>query len=602
MTIPFEDSRRLTGANLYFPVPGAVLDTAPGIFVDDAAVERWRANIDRLRRELDWPEIETATRLRDGTGSLAITAPIDQLFTATEVNELALEQAQLPFSSAGRKDFFHAPAYPAIWDPELALHTLQRASVAERQPRLVALLDEAHRRDLPPVLDDTELTLGAGNGARTWPLDALPSISAVDWPSLHGIPVALVTGSNGKTTTTRLVAAISERAERCTAFSSTDGVVIGGELVAAGDYSGPAGARTALRDARSEAAVLETARGGILRRGLAVERVQAAIVTNISADHFGEYGVHDLDDLADAKLVVAHALRADGTLVLNADDEVLVRKSRQSGFAIRESEKAKRLAWFALDADHPRLIEHRARGGMTCGVSDGKLLLHADGIDRSLGRIADMPLSANGAAKYNIANLAGAALLAHALGIDDADIAQVCAAFGARNSDNPGRLMRWRFGATTVIVDYAHNPDGLRGLLEVARSLHPQGRLALVLGQAGNREDADIRELAAVAARNCPDFVVLKELASYARGRALGEVVALLRAELAREGVAENAMTLRDNEIDAARGALAWARDGDLLVLPIHDKQGRADVVALLDKLAATEWEPGLALPARNPA
>ena len=144
-----------------------------------------------------------------------------------------------------------------------------------------------------------------------------------------------------------------------------------------------------------------------------------------------------------------------------------------------------------------------------------------------------------------------------------------------------------------MIVDYAHNPEGLRGLLDVARTLSPVGRLAIVLGQAGNREDTDIRELAAVAAHHRPDLVVLKELASFARGRMPGEIVALLRDELLCNSVADNALIVASEELDAARVALEWARDGDLLVLPIHDKLGRAAVVALLDKLAAADWRPG---------
>ncbi|WP_249352544.1 MULTISPECIES: DUF559 domain-containing protein [unclassified Rudaea] len=766
MPLPFEDSRRLTGANLYFSVPGAVLETSPGIALDDDTIARWRANVEHLREELGWPSAPIAARIEHGRGALAIAAPIDQLLTATEVNEWALERALLSFSprekvarqrrmreeptapaatdSIGeklpfdeealtfiralrksltdperliwsfvrdrrlhgqkfrrqqavgpyildfychelglaieldgsqhnapsglkhdtqraaflgergieilrywnnevmtstetvltdiwnrieeltrvalhrgaspssapsfikdgapspegrREDYFHAPAYPAIWDEELALQTLKHAAAAERRPNLVALLDEAHQRALPVLLDDSELTLGEGKGSHTWLLDALPSPRSIDWNALHAIPVALVTGSNGKTTTTRLVAAISERAGRRTALSSTDGVVIGGETIAGGDYSGPAGARTALRDTRVDAAVLETARGGILRRGLAVECAQAAIVTNISADHFGEYGVHSLDDLADAKLVVAHALGEDGMLVLNADDAVLVRRSHDAAFEIRG--KTKHIVWFALNADHPLLIAHREQGGATCGARNGELILHTDGIDQSLGRITDMPLSANGAAKYNIANLAGAALVAYALGLDHTLIAQVFARFGASNSDNPGRLMRWTFGTATVLVDYAHNPEGLQGLLDVARALSPAGRLAVVLGQAGNREDADIRELAAVTARRHPDLVVLKELVSFARGRSSGEVVALLHDELLGNGIAASAILACREEIEAARIVLEWARDGDLLVLPIHDKQGRADVVALLDQLAATDWKPGHALPAR---
>ncbi len=213
------------------------------------------------------------------------------------------------------------------------------------------LIAAAHQRDLPVLLDDDDLTIGEGTGARTWPILALPAVDSLPWHALHAIPVALVSGSNGKTTTTRLVAAMCEANGRRTAYSCTDGVFVGGEAIASGDYSGPAGARAALRDPRAQAAVLETARGGILRRGLALERAQAAIVTNISADHFGEHGVGNLDELTDTKLVVARALVADGVLVLNADDTALL------GRAHRVSA---RIAWFAVDADHPQLRAQRA--------------------------------------------------------------------------------------------------------------------------------------------------------------------------------------------------------------------------------------------------
>jgi UDP-N-acetylmuramyl tripeptide synthase len=433
------------------------------------------------------------------------------------------------------------------------------------------------------LLDDETLTIGEGSGAQTWPIAALPAIDALPWHALHAIPVALVSGSNGKTTTTRLVAAMCEAHGRRTALSCTDGVFIGGEAVASGDYSGPAGARAALRQPRAEAAVLETARGGILRRGLAVERAQAAIITNISADHFGEYGVGNLDELADTKLVVARALVADGVLVLNADDAALV---------ARAPTLSARLAWFAVDADHPRL---RAQRGVasTCGMRDGELILHRDGGDHSLGMVANMPLTMRGTAVYNIANIAGACLVASALGVPAETIARVLANFGAEHGDNPGRLMRWTFGTTTALVDYAHNPDGLRGLLAVARATTPGGRVAIVLGQAGNREDADIRKLAATAASFSPALVVLKDIESHLRGRAAGEVARILNDELLRNGVpAERIATCLD-EVAAATTALAWARAGDTVVLPIHDPKARSLVVAMLDRLAASNWRPG---------
>jgi UDP-N-acetylmuramyl tripeptide synthase len=622
MPIPFEDSRRLTGANLFFSEPGAVLETAPGVVTDDV-VAAWRARIEFARGALSWPTAPIVARIRTGGAALAFAAPADQLFTATEVNEWAFLLAMRGCAGWTDDEMFLAPAFPTLHNDDLALRTLRLASAAERRPDLTSLLDVAQQRDLPVLLDDAQLTLGEGTGARSWSLDALPPVEIVDWSTLHAIPVALVTGSNGKTTTTRLVAAMSELHGRRTAYSCTDGVFVGAEPVASGDYSGPAGARTALRHADAEAAILETARGGILRRGLAVDRVQAAIVTNVSADHFGEYGIDDLAGLADTKLVVARALAADGILVLNADDAMLVQ---------RAATLSCRIAWFALDADQPLLRGHRDRDGATCGVRDGELILHCDGRQHTLGRISDMPLTMRGAATYNIANIAGSALLASALGIPTATIASVLARFGRDNADNPGRLMRWSFGTSTVLVDYAHNPEGLHGLLDVANGLrglppsgpsdHPRsgrgqalppqagegnlvrlaaaschGRLALVLGQAGNREDADIRKLAATAASFRPELIVLKDIESHLRGRAPGETATILKDELLRNGIAQASITTCLDEVEAARTTLCWARAGDVLVLPIHDRRARDELVRMIDRLATTSWSPGAPLP-----
>src|SRR5208283_125006 len=240
--------------------------------------------------------------------------------------------------------------------------------------------------------------------------------------------------------------------------------------------------------------ILETARGGILRRGVAMSRAQVAIVTNISTDHFGEYGIYDLDALADVKLSVASVVVRDGLLVINADDDRLLTKaadlaSRFGGLPP--------LGLFALDADHPKLREHRLRRGATCGVRDGRLRLENLDVEHDLGAMAAMPLTVGGSATYNIANLAAAALGAVALGVQPTTIATAFTEFGARPADNPGRMMRFEVGGVLVLVDYAHNPDGLRGLLEVAEHLRSgAGRLGLLLGHAGNRQDADIDELA----------------------------------------------------------------------------------------------------------
>ena len=564
--------------------------------VSDAGVLRdWERRVRLARSELRWPAApESVITHLTGT-SLALGAPTDQLFAATEVNEWALA------ASIAERDPARAPSLIAALaaeqpeetdlptlDEASALLRLRRRAAREANPRLRALLDAAAARRLPVLADEDFLTLGTGSGGHSWPAGDLPDIDTVAWDTLHGIPTALVTGTNGKTTVVRLLAACSRAAGRVTGYCCTDGVFVAGHPLGTGDYSGPAGARRVLRDTRVEAAVLETARGGILRRGLAVARADVAVITSIAADHFGEFGVHDLEALTDVKLAVARALDTEGLLVVNAEDRLLVQKAPARG---------KPLGWFAHDADHPLLAAHRRAGGATAGVRADRLVLARHGAEHDLGAIDAMPLAAGGHSSFNVSNLATAALGAAGLGIEPETIAAVFARFGADPSDNTGRLMRYELGGLNLIVDFAHNPTALAGLVDFAQRLRSGGRLALLLGQAGNREDTDIDRLAAVAAAARPDFIVVKELASYLRGRGSGEVPAILRGALARAGVAEGSIADAGDEDDAVHKALAWARPGDVLVMPLHSKDGRSHALALIEKLRREGWSAGRPLP-----
>ncbi|MEI8296791.1 MAG: Mur ligase family protein [Pseudomonadota bacterium] len=587
MLLPFDDSRRLTGPNLYFGATGAVLEVV-GIVPDEALLAGWRRRAERALGWLGWSERELVARRHASGVSLAVRAPCDQLFTATELNEWALcatlaelepartEELMTALLAAALKNADDpASVIPPLLEEAGARARLQTLAAREAQPALQRLLAAAH--GLQVVLDETTLTLGSGTGAHNFLLSALPTADEVPWAEVHGVPTAVVTGSNGKTTTVRLLAACATAAGRLAGYNCTDGVFLGGERVESGDYSGPAGARRVLRDARVQTAVLETARGGLLRRGLALLTADVAIVTNVSADHFGEYGIHDLDALAEVKLSVARLLSAaSGLLVLNADDAVLCACAASQPADLRRG-------WFAQDADHPQLVAQRATGGATCGIRDGVLWLAQAGAETPLGVIANMPLAVGGSAAYNVANLAAAALGAVALGIAPATIAGVFACFGAAPSDNPGRLMRFEVGGVQVLVDYAHNPAGLCGLLTVAEHLRGgQGRLGLILGHAGNRLDDDIRALAQVAAAFRPALVVLKEDEAHLRGRALGEIPRLLRAELLRLGLPDAALPMCSTELEAARCALGWAKPGDVLALPVHSVLAREAVLAML--------------------
>jgi cyanophycin synthetase len=571
-----------------------------GVDLDDALLAAWRARVERAGIRLGWVKRLSVVRMHAGGASLAIAAPFDQLFLATEVNEWALCAAlaerdpatwsALPESLlaaviAASEDGANpgADLVPVI-EESAAFARFERLADLESRRDLRALLEATASRGLPYVLDESDLTLGSGAGGRSYALAALPTVAEIPWGELHGIPTALVTGSNGKTTTVRLLAACARANGWQAGYNCTDGVFIDDDTLATGDYSGPAGARMVMRDQRVEAAILETARGGILRRGIAVSHADAAVVTNISSDHFGEYGIHDLAGLADVKLAVAAVVKPDGMLVLNADDP---RLRAQAGGLEQRFGRCPPLGWFALDADQAALQEYRSRGAASCGVRAGRLRLNHRGSEHDLGLVSDMPLSVGGVATYNVANLAGAALAAVALGIPAETIAAVFARFGESPNDNPGRMMRFDVDGTRVLIDYAHNPDGLRGLLTVANAMRRggTGRLGLLLGHAGNRRDADIEELARVAAGFQPDLVVVKENEAQLRGRAPGEIPRIVRAELKRLGLPEAALPVRNSELEAVRYALDWARPGDVLALPVHSANARAAVVAMLAEL-----------------
>jgi cyanophycin synthetase len=582
------------GGNLFFACTGAVLEVN-GVPLGDVLIAGWRARVERAGIRLKWRNRTAVARRHAGGVSLAIAAPDDQLFLATEVNEWALCAAliesdpahwsslEAALAAEALRAAADSPVPAAVVRPVIeesaAFERFERLAAMESQPRLRNLLDAATARGLPYVVDESDLTLGAGAGGRNFSLGALPNVADVPWQELRDIPTALVTGSNGKTTTVRLLAACARAHGWHAGYNCTDGVFLDDEVVALGDYSGPAGARRVMRDPRTEAAILETARGGILRRGIVVSQADTAVVTNVSSDHFGEYGIHDLVGLAQVKLAVGAVVKSGGLLVLNADDAQL--RAQADQFTQRFG-RCPPFGWFSGQLDDARLREHARAGTATCGVRDGHLHLSRAGAEHDLGSISAMPLSVGGIATYNVANLAGAALAALALGIAADTIAAVFARFGSSLNDNPGRLMRFEVAGVTVLVDYAHNPDGLGGFLRVADHLRGSGRLGLMLGHAGNRKDADIEELARTAAEFRPDLVVVKEDESHLRGRAPGEIPRIIRAELMRLGMSESALPVANSEIEAARHALAWARPGDLLALPVHSLSARAAVVAML--------------------
>lgn len=555
------DSRRLTGPNVALDAPAVIAEVT---FEDhespERAIEVWTAELARIRRALGLEDEGVWVRRYHGGAALVFAAPLDVLLPATDVNELAIASATEVL--AGR-----APL-------EGPVSELRAAFDAVRSPRLLELREAAAQRELPFLLDDKALTLGMGSQSRTWPRDQLPTQEEVDWDALGELPVALITGTNGKTTSTRLVARMGRHAGLVTGSTSTDGVAIDGELVDRGDFTGPAGALAVLRRSDVELAVLETARGGILRRGLAVERCTASLITNVSADHLGDYGVDDLETMIRVKAVVAAVAR---TVVLNAADPGLVRVGAHA---------SARVVYFAIDPENETVRAHVASGGEAWVVEGDSITRKRASSSTPLVPVVDVPLTFGGKAEYNVENALGAAALAAALGISDAAITEALRTFTSGRDDNPGRGNLFQVGATRVLVDFGHNPAGVRSVMSFAKNLQPEGPLTIIFGMPGDRLDEELHAVARELAAAAPTRVIVRELEHYLRGREPGAVPELLRRALEASGLSASQLSIEADEVTSLRRALDDAHPGELVVVLPHVETEGVD--ALLAERRAT--------------
>lgn len=512
------DSRRLFGPNLVYPGPGAIseVEFEPGEDAD-AAVARWQASILAMIAGASL----RVRRFRGGA-ALFIAGEPDQILVLCDVNEAAI-------AGTGDRDALRAALDAAV------------------EPALRALQAGARAHGVPILIDDAQVSVGLGRRAQLFRRDALPM--HVDWERTGTIPVALVTGTNGKTTSARLLARIAALAGHTVGLATTDGVEVGGALVAAGDYTGPDAARLVLRDPRVDLAVLETARGGILRRGLAVERCDVALLTNVSDDHLGHYGIDDVATMARVKRVVGSV--AD-QVVVNAGEPLLGGWDREVTFSVG--------------------------GPADWTVVDGAIARRGE----KLIATTEVPITFGGAARYNVANALGAAAAADALGIPWDPIHRGLAGFGS--DENPGRGDLWQVGPARLLLDFGHNPEGVRALLELARGLGA-ARLLVVLGLPGDRDDEVLRAIARDVATARPARVFIHDLEGYLRGREPGAVPALVAAELERSGIDRSLIERSPSELSGVTGAIGSARAGDLVLVFPHLE--RAAVTELLAQRGA---------------
>jgi len=373
------------------------------------------------------------------------------------------------------------------------------------------------------------------------------------------VPIVSVTGTNGKTSTVRLTAHLLRHSGLLVGMTSTEGVYIGHDLVQDSDASGPRSAEIVLSDPAVQAAVLETARGGIVRRGLGYDRADVAVVTNITSDHIGSDGIDTIDDLTGVKALVAEEIREQGHLVLNADDR------RTAGLARRSSVRSRQpvISYFSVSPGNPVIAEHLRDGGTAYLLDHGDLVEATGSTRATLASVDDLALCADGQARFMVANVLAAIAAARSLGVSVATIRTALESLEP-SRDNPGRLDRFRVGGVPVVLDYAHNPAALAAVGQFIHERWDRGGVA-VLTLPGDRTNAQVAESAHAVAQAFDRVVIYEDVDL--RDREPGEMTKLIGAALAavRPGIhCESAASMEEA---VTRGLALAAHTDPVLVL-----------------------------------
>ena len=367
------------------------------------------------------------------------------------------------------------------------------------------------------------------------------------------IPIISITGTNGKTTTTRLIAHILKGSGKTVGFTTTDGTYIQNQQILQGDNTGPVSAQLVLKDPTVEVAVLETARGGIIRSGLGFDYCDIGIVTNIAADHLGLKDVNTLEDLARVKSVVPRAVSKKGFAVLNAEDELVYRmKELVDGHCV----------YFSMDETHPNIERQAKRGRVSCVYENGYITILKGKWKVRVERVVNIPLTYGGRAEFMIQNVLAATLGCFVHGVSIEDIRVGLTTFNAGTAQTPGRLNFVEVGDVTVLMDYAHNPAGLSGLQKFINKL-PNKYRTVVLNGTGDRRDEDIRELARIAADTFDRIVIRR--GNYLRGRPEEDMYRLLKEGIAKSEKKPQVRLIAESR-DAIHHAIKHGRKGELVV------------------------------------
>lgn len=366
------------------------------------------------------------------------------------------------------------------------------------------------------------------------------------------IPIIAITGTNGKTTTTRLIAHMVKNNGFRVGFTTSDGIYVQNHMMEKGDTTGPISAEYILKDPTVEFAVLETARGGILRSGLGFSRCDIAIITNIQEDHLGLQDIHTLDDLARVKSVVVRSVKKEGWAILNADDEHCMKIAQDLSCQI---------AYFSMDEDSPKARELSKEGKIVAVYENGFITIKRGEWKIRVERATHIPLTMGGKAKFMIANVLAAALAGYLHGFKTEDISLSLQTFIPGAAQTPGRMNIFEFKKFKVMIDFAHNPAGYRGIEDFLSNVEATKKIGIIAG-VGDRRDEDIKECATIAARMFDHIIIRQE--KHLRGRTEEEIIGLIM-----EGIQESGSSVTHEiitkETEAIKHAISTAEEGSFI-------------------------------------
>ncbi len=366
------------------------------------------------------------------------------------------------------------------------------------------------------------------------------------------IPIIAVTGTNGKTTTTRLLAHIVKNNGYKVGFTTSDGIYVQNHMMEKGDTTGPVSAEYILKDPTVEFAVLETARGGILRSGLGFSRCDIGIITNIQEDHLGLSDIHTLEDLARVKSTVVKSVKKDGWAILNAEDEQCLKIA---------NELSCNIAYFSMDENNPKVKKFSKEGKIVAVYENGFITIKKGEWKIRVERATHVPLTMGGKAKFMIANVLAATLASYLQGFKTDDISLSLQTFIPSAAQTPGRMNIFEFKKFKVLIDFAHNPSGYKGIEDFLQSVDATKKIGIIAG-IGDRRDEDIKECATIAARMFDHIIIRQE--KYLRGRTEDEIIGLIMEGIAASG-RDVTHEIISKEVDAIKHAITNAGEGTFI-------------------------------------